>query len=79
MIDAGRCIWLGESSANRGLSLLYSKADDCCFVVVQDIGNHAVITVLPLWMWNNGALLESSLQAVEARRLALEPLPARRR
>jgi len=64
--------------ANRGLNLIYSKADDCCFVVVQDTGNHAVVTVLPLWMWNNGTLLESSSQAEEARRLALEPQPPRR-
>jgi hypothetical protein len=78
MIDAGRCIWLGGTSANRGLNLIYSKADDCCFVVVQDTGNHAVVTVLPLWMWNNGTLLESSSQAEEARRLALEPQPPRR-
>jgi hypothetical protein len=73
MIDAGRCVGLGETSPNRRLSLVYSKPDDRCFVVVQDIGNWAVVTVLPLWMWNNGALSESSPQADEARKLALEP------
>ena len=73
MLDEGRCVWLGETPAdNRGLSLVYSKADDRCFVVVQDMGNRAVVTVLPLWMWNNGACSESSPQANEARRLALE-------
>ena len=64
---------LGEVPPNRRCYLIYSKADDRCFVVVQDIGNWAVVTVLPLWMWNNGDLSESSPQAEEARRLALEP------
>lgn len=73
MIDEGRCVWLGEASAGRGQSLLYSRPDDRCFVVVQDLSNGAVITVLPLWMWNRGTLLESSPQANEARRLAPEP------
>jgi hypothetical protein len=73
MLDAGRCVWLGETSLNRRLGLVYSKADDRCFVVVQDRGNWAVVTVLPLSMWNNGALSESSPQACEARKLALEP------
>jgi len=73
MLDAGRWVSLAEASPNRRFCLIYSKADDRCFVVVQDIGNWAVVTVLPLWMWNNGDLLESSPQADEARRLALEP------
>jgi hypothetical protein len=73
MVDAGRYVSLGEVSPNRRFCLVYSKADDRCFVVVQDIGNWAVVTVLPLWMWNNGDLSESSPQADEARRLALEP------
>src|ERR1700692_4778347 len=73
MVDAGQCVPLGEALSNRRFCLIYSKADDRCFVVVQDIGNWAVVTVLPLWMWNNGDLSESSPQADEARRLALEP------
>src|ERR1700731_1929975 len=73
MVDAGRCVSLGEASSNRRFCLIYSKADDRCLVVVQDIGNWAVVTVLPLWMWNNGDLSESSPKADEARRLALEP------
>src|SRR6516225_6551499 len=73
MVDEGRCVSLGEARANRRCSLIYSKADDRCFVVVQDISNWAVVTVLPLWMWENGDLSESSPQADEARRLALEP------
>jgi hypothetical protein len=66
MLDAGRCVSLGDASPNRRFCLIYSKADDRCFVVVQDIGNWAVVTVLPLWMWNNGDLSESSPQADEA-------------
>jgi hypothetical protein len=58
---------------DRRCWLIYSKADERCFVVVQDIGNWAVVTVLPLWMWRNDDVSESSPQAVEARRLALEP------
>ena len=73
MLDAGRCVSLGEVPPNRRCCLIYSKVDDRCFVVVQDIGNWAVVTVLPLWMWNNGGLSESSPQATEARELALEP------
>src|SRR6478752_3444781 len=73
MVDAGRWVPLGEGEPNRRFCLVYSKSDDRCFVVVQDIGNWAVVTVLPLWMWNNGALSERSPQADEARRLALEP------
>jgi hypothetical protein len=73
MVDAGRCVSLGEVPPNRRCCLIYSKADDRCFVVVQDIANWAVVTVLPLWMWNNDVLSESSPQADEARRLALEP------
>jgi hypothetical protein len=73
MVDEGRCVSLGEALPNRRCCLIYSKADDRCFVVVQDIGNWAVVTVLPLWMWKNGDLSESSPQADEARRLALEP------
>lgn len=74
MLDEGRFVWLGETPTdNRGLNLIYSKVDDRCFVVVQDLGNRAVVTVLPLWMWNNGIYSESSPQANEARRLALAP------
>jgi hypothetical protein len=73
MVDAGRWVPLGEAQPSRRFCLIYSKSDDRCFVVVQDIGNCAVVTVLPLWMWNNGALSERSPQADEARRLALEP------
>ena len=73
MVDAGRWVPLREAQPNRRFCLIYSKSDDRCFVVVQDIGNWAVVTVLPLWMWNNGALSERSPQADEARRLALEP------
>src|SRR6516225_8848464 len=73
MVDAGRCVLLGEVPPNRRCCLIYSKVDDRCFVVVQDIGNWAVVTVLPLWMWNNDDLSENSPQADEARRLALEP------
>lgn len=64
---------LGESPPDRHFYLVYSKGDDRCFVVVLDIGNRAVVTILPLSMWNNGALSESSSQAQEARRLALAP------
>ena len=73
MLDAGRCVLLGEVPPDRRCWLIYSKADERCFVVVQDIGNWAVVTVLPLWMWRNDDLSESSPQAAEARRLALEP------
>jgi len=73
MVDEGRCVSLGEALPNRSCCLIYSKADDRCFVVVQDIGNWAVVTVLPLWMWKNGDLSERSPQAEEARRLTLKP------
>ena len=73
MIDTGRYVWLGESSVTRSLNFIYSQADDRYLVVVQDISNRAVVTVLPLWMWKNGTLLETSSEANEARRLALEP------
>ncbi|MGF6931230.1 hypothetical protein OKW41_000369 [Paraburkholderia sp. UCT70] len=73
MVDAGRCVSLGEVPPNRRCYLIYSKVDDRSYVVVQDMANWAVITVLPLWMWNNDELSESSPQADEARRLALEP------
>lgn len=72
MVDAGRYVPVAETS-NRRFCVVYSKTDDRCFVVVQDIANWAVITVLPLAMWNNGDLSESSPPAQEARRLALEP------
>lgn len=73
MVDAGRYVSLGEALPNRRCCLIYSKADGRCFVVAQDIGDRAVVTVLPLWMWNKGELSESSPEADEARRLALEP------
>src|ERR1700756_2738440 len=69
MLDEGRCVLLGEVPHNRRCCLIYSKADDRCFVVVQDIGNWAVVTVLPLWMWNNGGLSDRSPQADAARKL----------
>ena len=73
LVDAGRCVSLGDIPPDRRVCLIYSKVDDRCFVVVQDIGNWAILTVLPLSMWNNGALSEKSRQADEARRLTLEP------
>jgi hypothetical protein len=72
-VDAGRCVSLGDVPPNRRCYLIYSKVDDLCFVVVQDVGNWAVVTILPLWMWSNDELSESSPQADEARTLALEP------
>ena len=73
MLDSGRRVSLGEVPRNRRSDLIYSKVDDRCFVVVQDIDNWAVVTVLPLWMWGNDELSESSPQADEARRMAFEP------
>jgi hypothetical protein len=70
MVHAGRCVSLEEFPLDRRFYLLYSKGDYRCFVVVQDIGNRAVVTVLPLWMWKNGALSESSSQTHEARSCA---------